>query len=237
MKTSQLVSALLFFTACASASAGTVTLYESSTPFTVSTNNSNVVEAQTVTTANTDILVNLAFAYSGVLNGNDFLSLWFGYDAAGSSSDKNVSADHTNGPNIGIKGNGGSGTSTLDLVVRDTGTGGNWLAGSAIAPNVTYQLFGHLYKSAGSSTYNRFDAWLNPTAEEMNTLTGADATSTDNSGITALNTFGFRSANLDSGDSISVSDVSIQDIPEPGTIALAGIALCGLAGLASKKRK
>ena len=71
----------------------------------------------------------------------------------------------------------------------------------------------------------------------MNTLTGADATSTDNSGITALNTFGFRSANLDSGDSISVSNVSIQAIPEPGTIALAGIALFGLAGLASKKRK
>ena len=61
MKTSQLVSALLFFTACASASAGTVTLYESSTPFTVSTNNSNVVEAQTVTTANTDILVLLTW--------------------------------------------------------------------------------------------------------------------------------------------------------------------------------
>ena len=37
----------------------------------------------------------------------------------------------------------------------------------------TYTLMGYLQKTGTSTVYNRFDFWLNPTAQEMATLTGA----------------------------------------------------------------
>lgn len=239
MKTSQLFSALLLCAACTSASAGIMTVYENATPLTINTNSNNAIAAQTIATTSNDLLVNLTFQFSGLIGGNDFLALWFGNDVSGTGNDKNISGDHTTGPNIGIKGNGGGSLNPnpLDLFVRNTGSTGSWLTGSAIEPGVTYQLFGHLYMAGGSTTYNRFDAWLNPTADEMMTLTGADATSTNNSGISALNAFGFRSANLDIGDSVLISNVRIQVIPEPNTLLLAGLSLFGLAGFASRRSK
>lgn len=237
MKVSKLLSALLFSSVCASASAGIMTLYQSDSPFTINSNNDNVVAAQSLSTTGTDVLVNLTFTFSGAIDGNDFLGLWLGYDATGTSNDKNISGAHTSGPNIGIKGNGGGGSNPLDLFVRNTGTGGSWLAGSAIMPGTTYQLFGHLYKSEGSSTYDRFEAWLNPSAAEVANLTNADTTAINNSGISLLNTFGFRSANLEGGDSIQVSSLSIQAIPEPATVALASVALLGLAALGRRRRR
>ncbi len=214
-----------------------MTVYENATPLTINTNSNNVIAAQTIASTYGDLLVDLTFQFSGSIDGNDFLALWFGYDVAGTGSDKNMSGDHTTGPNTGIKGNGGGSANPLDLFVRNTGTNGSWLTGGAIETGVTYQLFGHLYKTTGSTTYNRFDAWLNPTADEMMTLTGADATSTNNSGVSALNAFGFRSANLDSGDSVLVSNVRIQVIPEPNTVLLTGLSLFGLAGFASRRNK
>ncbi len=48
--------------------------------------------------------------------------------------------------------------------------------------------------------------------------------------------FGFRSANVGAGESVVVSNVKIQAVPKPGTLALAGIALAGLAGLRRRRR-
>jgi hypothetical protein len=70
---------------------------------------------------------------------------------------------------------------------------------------------GHLYKSAGSTDYNKFDAWINPTALEMNTLSGADASFSANSGIASFNTIGFRTANLDNGVSVRIDEPADLD--------------------------
>lgn len=207
------------------ASAGLVTVYQSSTPFTVSTNSDNVVAERLFPfAAGKDVFVDFSVVFNGTIDANNFLGLWFGYDAPGTSNDQNIAGSHTDGPNIGIKTQVGTGA---DLFVRNTGTGASWLTGSNIVPGQSYHLFAHLYKATGSTTYNRFDAWLNPTAEEMASLSGADATSVLNSGIAAINAFGFRSANLNQ-DAITVSDLTIQAVPEPGALALFGLGMTGL---------
>lgn len=182
-------------------------------------NDNNAAVRVLNTTISGDVFVDFQFQYSGnALGDNDFLGLWFG---------------NYNGPNIGLKANCGGGC-TSDGFVRTTGVGGPYLPVN-MQQNVSYHLFGHLYKTGAGTSYNKFDAWIDPTAMEMSTLTGADASASGFSGVSSFNTIGLRTANLDHNVVVRIDDLKVSVVPEPGSIALFGLALSAMAGLRRKR--
>lgn len=175
------------------------------------------------TTQTSDVLVDFTFQYTGVLGKNVFLGLWFG---------------SSNGPNMGLKSNcDRAGSSCVDdMFARTFGNNGPYVSNSDLVAGQSYRMFGHLYKSQAGSSYDRFAVWLNPSAYEMSTLSAPDLLAKGASGLYSFDTIGFRTANI-KGQVLTVDDLSITAVPEPGSLALLGLALLGMGAVRSRKSK
>ena len=176
----------------------------------------NLAETQTG-----GIIVDFSFSYTGTLGNNDFMGLWLG---------------NADGPSFGLKSNCGNGSCTNDLYVRTVGTDGPWLLGSDLVAGQSYHLLGYLTKTSGSDYYNSFAAWMNPTAYEMTSLTGADKIATGASKIKSVSEIGIRTVNIDNKVKVSIDNLRVSEVPEPASLSLFGLALAGL-GLASRRKR
>lgn len=173
------------------------------------------------------VFVGFDFSFTGKIQNNDFLGLWFG--------DSSSTVKGSDGPNFGFKANCATGRCKDDVFGRTFGTDGDFIAGSDLKAGTTYKLFAHVYKTGESSVFNAMDVWLNPTSYEMWSLTGADITTAGNAKIGKIDTIGLRAANIDNGVTLSVNNLRVNEIPEPGSVALMGLALAGLAAARRKR--
>lgn len=188
--------------------------------------NNNNAAYRSLGTQTSDIVVKFTLSVSGAPQNNDFLGLWF---------DNESTSEHTDVPNIGLKGNCGTNCSGgLDVFVRTTGTAGSFT--SPITPNIEYTIFGLLQKTGNATVYNKFSVWVNPTGGEMESFTGADAVATGLSSLSSFNTIGFRTANLSDNLTVRVDNLSVSAVPEPASVLLAGMGLLA-AGAASRRRR
>ncbi len=168
---------------------------------------------------------------AGAINSNDFVALWL--------DNGSTSSDHTSRPNIGIKPDSAAGGA--DYFVRTTGTGGSFDAPPPQAVvGQSVSLFGHLYKSAGSSVYNRFDLWIDGDLSDLSALLASTPSASATgaaTGLTSITNFGIRAANLDAGDQVQFRNVVIRnDVPEPATLALFALAAVGAAATSRRRR-
>jgi hypothetical protein len=174
--------------------------------------------------------------FDGVLDGPpgpDFFSIWLDNNPVVPPSPAHLT------PNIGVMANtGGVNTPFFDYFLRIDPTFPKFSTTQAVVGD-TVQLVGLLEKVAGS--YSKLSLWVNTTPGYYNSPT-PDVVHTFSSGFTSLSRIGFRTANLDVDDKITVDEVwlgtlpsDVNIIPEPATLAIWGSL--GLAGLVAGYRR
>lgn len=191
--------------------------------------NSNAAAFATLAEAysGTDVYITLTMTVSSssVLSNNDFVSLWL---------DNTSTGDHTTVPNFGIKADVLDAVTSSDVFARTTGVSGAVASGSNLVAGESFTVIVHLSKSSSSGTYDTIELWFNPTSDD--TASTADVTYTGSSGLTSFSMIGIRSANLDSGDSVTISNVKVATtwaevaaVPEPSQAAMlvAGLVMMG----------
>jgi hypothetical protein len=178
------------------------------------TGNNNAPVVRNFSSQSGSVFVSYDFTLSsGSVENNDFVSMWF------------QTNQYPSGPNIGFKGDQATNTaSNFDLFTRTQG-GNEVYGGPSLVVGETYTLVGQLFKSSGTGNYDHFALWVDPAYADSGS---PDATSTGDSGFSAVSSIGWRLVNLDTGDQALINNLKfgetwgdvVEVIPEPSTYAL-----------------
>jgi hypothetical protein len=114
------------------------------------------------------------------------------------------------------------------------GTAGHSQAADIATEETTFLVVGKFSKTAGSSTYNRVDLFLNPSSAEEPAAPTAFREAAVGQGATSITNFIVRTARLEAGDQYFIDNLVIGTtfadavVPEPTSAGVLGAAAAGL---------